>query len=308
MQPPLAQWASGKPLAAEFVVNRGTWKNRGGTSWIEYDTIFNKREYTTQLSAKQKANSIRLRKLSDKRGRKFPIKFGPVTLDKIRERCEETPSKTPCVAADRQERRERKAIQEAIGDAFEVAQDMGRPAPDPVEGASQARVVYGRSGARVIKGAAAVVVNEPTLVDSGASQHLVGRNSCTKEDLSKATAVDVSLITANGTENATQEVPLPMPALGIEPPALVLDNAPAVASLGRLVIDSGHDFHWLHRKPHHPWLVTPAGLEVVLDVREYAPYLLDPETIKAMVARDIEAATLATSDPAGNQGSAQAGR
>ena len=93
-----------------------------------------------------------------------------------------------------------------------------------------------------------------------------------------------------------------MPVLDIEAPALVLHEAPTVASLGRLVIDSGHDFHWVAARPDTPWLVTPSGIIVGLDVRDYAPYLPDTETMAAMVAKGIQTATSAK-PPVGGEAS-----
>ena len=73
---------------------------------------------------------------------------------------------------------------------------------------------------------AVVAVSEAVLVDSGASQHMVGLTNCSSDDLANATPVDVTLVTAMGLEKATKEVPFPTPALGIEAPALVLKHSP----------------------------------------------------------------------------------
>ena len=132
----------------------------------------------------------------------------------------------------------------------------------------------------------AVPVTNQALVDSGAPTQVVQQDSRTNEETTKTYSVDVAFVAPMGLECATQQVSLAAPAPDIDAPAPSPREASAVASLDRLVIDGGHDLHWSSAKPHAPWLVTPVGETVVLDVRQHADFLPGTEPMAKPVACD----------------------
>ena len=81
----------------------------------------------------------------------------------------------------------------------------------------------------------------------------------------------VQLNTANGETIADQCLPMQVAPLGETVKPLVLENTPAVLSIGRRCMIDGYSFHWpKFKKPH---LISPNGYKIVLEIENFVPYL-----------------------------------
>jgi hypothetical protein len=134
---------------------------------------------------------------------------------------------------------------------------------------------------------------------------MVSEGDCSPAALLAARPIDIVVDTACGQHNATKEVSMLLPSIGLQVPAMVLPNTLPAAAMGRLVIENCLDFHWLHSAPLEPWLVTKEGVKVTLDVAQYAPYLhgagaaADKQSDATSCHSDSNAATItATSEGA----------
>ena len=92
----------------------------------------------------------------------------------------------------------------------------------------------------------ALVAYREWLVDSGSVFHLLGEKDMSeKEAETQYTAESPeTLQTANGVKCADQCARFKVPALKVSSQALLLDNAPPVLSLGKLVLGEGCSFMW----------------------------------------------------------------
>ena len=81
----------------------------------------------------------------------------------------------------------------------------------------------------------------------------------------------VSLLTANGVFQATDQARVNVPILGDDINPYVLDDSPAVVSVGQRCIDAGWSFHWPAYS--RPYFKKPDGTKVKLEVDDYVPHL-----------------------------------
>ena len=91
------------------------------------------------------------------------------------------------------------------------------------------------------------------IVDSGASFYLIDTSTLTKEALAtkRKLKAGISLNTANGQVKAQWEADIYVQELECWLPSLLLQNTPAVLSLGRLVENEGFEFIWkTHETPY----------------------------------------------------------
>ena len=86
------------------------------------------------------------------------------------------------------------------------------------------------------------------LIDSGASFHVVGRNSLTEAE--KETIRDlgytITITTANGPVDVTQAARIYSKELGLEVDAILMEGNTCVLSLGELCTTNRYDFVWRH--------------------------------------------------------------
>jgi len=118
------------------------------------------------------------------------------------------------------------------------------------------------------------------LMDTGSSVDLVGVHEI-PDDFLQDFALDVptpvNLSTANGKLAADKYIELQVGPLQSRVNTLLLKNTPPVLSVGRR-IEEGYSFIW--RAGHKPYLKTPDGERIELEVRDYVPYLPDgPEDL-----------------------------
>ena len=114
------------------------------------------------------------------------------------------------------------------------------------------------------------------IMDSGSPSDLVDRDDVLECADHIENGERVRLATANGETVSTEVLPLNLGRLGELILPHVLDDTPNVLSLGRRVVVQGYAFHW-PAWSYAPWLVHPAtGERIVLEVRDFVPYLQVP--------------------------------
>ena len=113
-------------------------------------------------------------------------------------------------------------------------------------------------------------------LDSGSENHLVDGRRFTPRDF-EVNGVTMNrpmkLATANGVINADTRMMMDVSILDSVINPIVLENTVDVLSLGRLVIDSGYDFHWT--REHGATLVIGGGKEIRCPIKGYVPMLVD---------------------------------
>ena len=91
------------------------------------------------------------------------------------------------------------------------------------------------------------------VVDSGASMHMISKkdlNDAEMDTLTKSCSPTI-VITANGEVQTHEEATVYVKELGIFLTMKVLENTPAVLSLGKLCDENGYSCEWTNsRKPH----------------------------------------------------------
>ena len=114
------------------------------------------------------------------------------------------------------------------------------------------------------------------LMDTGCGSDLIGIDDIPKFNLEKMLTQctsEIQLHTANGITTVQNEVILQVKNLREEVTALVLDSTPPVLSIGKRCMDLGWAFHW---EPYSkPWIVTPDGCRIELQVYGNVPYLVE---------------------------------
>ena len=110
------------------------------------------------------------------------------------------------------------------------------------------------------------------LQDSGSGDHLVSKTDVpkTSRKFFQPLTVPSTLHTANGEIVADKSYTFECQPLGIKLSALVLDDTPNVASMGKLVMDDGFEFHWI--PGFDPYYLLPDGSVMWLEVENNVHY------------------------------------
>ena len=109
------------------------------------------------------------------------------------------------------------------------------------------------------------------VVDSGASMHMIS-----KKDLSDAEMViltkscsPTTIITANGELQTHEEAIVYVKELDIFLTMKVLENTPAVLSLGKLCDENGYSYEWINgQKPH----LIKNGIRIICNTENFGSY------------------------------------
>ena len=112
------------------------------------------------------------------------------------------------------------------------------------------------------------------IMDTGSPFDLVGRNEIPKSYVNKNIAeseFEITLNTANGETDVNWTLPLQVAPLGETVNPFLLENTPAVLSVGRRCMVDGYEFHWPKFKK--PYLISPNGYRIELEVENFAPYI-----------------------------------
>ena len=110
------------------------------------------------------------------------------------------------------------------------------------------------------------------LGDTGSGVDLIGKQALTREDVKDVyqSAQAQQLATANGVLFATDVVDMQVSALREVVSPYVLENTPAVLSIGKRCMQDGYEFRWRPNKA--PYFITPQGRKVVFEVENFVPY------------------------------------
>ena len=91
------------------------------------------------------------------------------------------------------------------------------------------------------------------VADSGASMHMLSRKDPNSAELEtiKVSENPTTVVTANGEVQTKEEATVYVKELDLFVTVMLLEDTPAVLSLGKLCEDHGYSYHWtIGQKPH----------------------------------------------------------
>ena len=91
------------------------------------------------------------------------------------------------------------------------------------------------------------------VVDSGASMHMISKKDVNSAEMETVTTSrsPMTVITANGEVQTNEEATVYVKELDIFLPMKVLENTPAVLSLGKLCDEHGYSYEWINGQKTH---------------------------------------------------------
>ena len=91
------------------------------------------------------------------------------------------------------------------------------------------------------------------VVDSGASIHMISKKDLNSDELETVTTSisPMTVVTANGEEQTKEEATVYVKELDIFLTMKVLENTPAVSSLGKLYDEHGYSYEWINGQKSH---------------------------------------------------------
>ena len=111
------------------------------------------------------------------------------------------------------------------------------------------------------------------VVDSGASMHMISKKDLSKaemETLTKSCSPTI-VITANGEVQTHEEATVYVKELDIFLTMKVLENTPAVLSLGKLCDENGYSYEWINgQKPH----LIKDGIRIPCNTENFVPIVV----------------------------------
>ena len=117
------------------------------------------------------------------------------------------------------------------------------------------------------------------VVDSGASMHMISKKDFSDAEMDTLTKLcsPTIVITANGEVQTHEEVTVYVKELDIFLTMKVLDNTPAVLSLGKLCDENGYSFEWINgQKPH----LIKNGIRIQCNTENFVPIVVPSKLVK----------------------------
>ena len=111
------------------------------------------------------------------------------------------------------------------------------------------------------------------VVDSGAPMHMIGKKDLSKAEMDTLTksCSPTIVITANGEVQTHEEAIVYVKELDIFLTMKVLENTPAVLSLGKLCDENGCSYEWINgQKPH----LIKNGIRVICNTENFVPIVV----------------------------------
>ena len=111
------------------------------------------------------------------------------------------------------------------------------------------------------------------VVDSGASMHMISKNDLSDAEMDTLTksCSPTIVITANGEVQTHEEAIVYVKELDIFLTMKVLENAPAVLSLGKLCDENGYSYEWINgQKPH----LMKNGIRIICHTENFVPIVV----------------------------------
>ena len=111
------------------------------------------------------------------------------------------------------------------------------------------------------------------VVDSGASMHMINEKDLNSAELETVTTSrsPTTVITANGEVQTHEESTVYVKELGIFLTMKVLQDTPAVLSVGKLCDEHGYSFEWINgQKPH----LIKNGIRIQCNTENFVPIVV----------------------------------
>ena len=111
------------------------------------------------------------------------------------------------------------------------------------------------------------------VVDSGASMHMISKKDLSKAEMNTLTksCSPTIVITANGEVQTHEEAIVYVKELDIFLTMKVLENTPAVLSLGKLCDENGYSYEWINgQKPH----LIKNGIRIICNTENFVPIVV----------------------------------
>ena len=111
------------------------------------------------------------------------------------------------------------------------------------------------------------------VVDSGASMHMISKKDLSEAEMDTLTksCSPTIVITANGEVQTQEEAIVYVKELDIFLTMKVLENTPAVLSLGKLCDENGYSYEWINgQKPHH----IKNGIRLICNSENFVPIVV----------------------------------
>ena len=111
------------------------------------------------------------------------------------------------------------------------------------------------------------------VVDSGASMHMISKkdlNSAEMETLTKSCSLTI-VITANGEVQTHEEAIVYVKELDKFLTMKVLENTPAVLSLGKLCDENGYSYEWINGQKTH---LIKDGIRIICNTENFVPIVV----------------------------------
>ena len=111
------------------------------------------------------------------------------------------------------------------------------------------------------------------VVDSGASMHMISKKdlNSSETDTLKKSCSPTTVITANGEVQTHEEATVYVKELDIFLTMKVLENTPAVLSLGKLCDENGYSYEWINgQKPH----LIKDGIRIICNTENFVPIVV----------------------------------
>ena len=111
------------------------------------------------------------------------------------------------------------------------------------------------------------------VVDSGASMHMISKKDLSEAEMDTLTksCSPTIVITANGEVQTQEEAIVYVKELDIFLTMKVLENTPAVLSIGKLCDENGFSYEWINgQKPH----LIKDGIRIICYVENFVPFVV----------------------------------
>ena len=111
------------------------------------------------------------------------------------------------------------------------------------------------------------------VVDSGASMHMISKKDLSEAEMDTLTksCSPTIVITANGEVQTQEEAIVYVKELGKFLTMKVLENTPAVLSLGKLCDENGYSYKWINgQKPH----LIKNGIRIICNTENFVPIVV----------------------------------
>ena len=111
------------------------------------------------------------------------------------------------------------------------------------------------------------------VVDSGASMHMISKKDLSEAEMDTLTksCSPTIVITANGEVQTQEEAIVYVKELDIFLTMKVLENTPAVLSLGKLCDENGYSYEWINgQKPHF----IKDGIRIICNTENFVPIVV----------------------------------